>query len=332
MEYYVVLILTSLAINAILALGLNLQFGLTGVLNFGYIVFVAIGAYITSVTTLGPGAPGFIQTYIIHASLPWPIPLLLGGLAAAALAALFAVIALRDLRSDYQAIAMIALAQVLWILIGNERRIFNGYQGLAGIPRPFSGVLANAAPIVNDLSYLVICILFLAGTLLLCRRIYRSPLGRVMRAVKDDEVVPESFGRSSLQIRLVAFVLGSFIAGVGGGLLVEHDSAFGTNGWVPIETFIIFAAVIIGGAGNNLGAIAGAAVVLVALNEATRFLPSAIPASIIQPMRGILIGILMLLVLRFRPEGLLPERRARLYRSKGDRQSQPPVASKLQKV
>lgn len=327
MQYYVLLVATSLAINAILALGLNLQFGFTGVLNFGYIVFVATGAYITAATTLGEGAPGFIQTYIIQWSLPWPLPLLLGGLAAAVLAALMAFVALKDLRSDYQAIAMIALAQVLWIAIGNQPAIFNGYQGLAGIPRPFTDALADAAPIVNDLVFLAITVVFLSGTLYLCRRVYRSPLGRVMRAVKDDEVVPESFGRSSLRIRLTAFVLGSFIAGVGGGLLVEHDSAFGSNGWVPIETFIIFAAVIIGGMGNNLGAVAGAAVVLVGLNEATRFIPSSIPSAIIQPLRGILIGVLMLLVLRFRPEGLFPERRLRLYPPRKTRSSDVPVPS-----
>lgn len=313
MEYYVLLVVTSLAINAIFALGLNLQFGFAGVLNFGYIVFVAMGAYVTAVTTLGGGASGFVQTYIIKWSLPWPVPLLLGGLAAGALALVMAFVALRDLRSDYQAIAMIALAQVLWIAIGNQPEIFNGYQGLAGIPRPFAAQLFSATPLVNDLVFLLITVVFLAATFYVCRRVYRSPLGRVMRAVREDDVVPESFGRGSLKIRLTAFVLGSFIAGVGGGLLVEHDSAFGSNGWVPIETFIIFAAVIIGGMGNNLGAIAGAAVVMVGLNEATRFLPSAIPASVVEPMRGILIGVLMLLVLRFRPQGLFPENRFRLY-------------------
>ncbi len=317
MEYYLLLIATSLAINAILALALNLQFGFTGVLNFGYIVFVATGAYITAATTLGQGSPGFIQTYVIRWSMPWPLPLLAGGLVAAALAAIVAVIALRDLRSDYQAVAMIALAQILWTTIGNQSNIFNGYQGLAGVPRPFTDALASASPLVNDLVFLCICVAFMAGTLYLCRRIFRSPLGRVMRAVRDDEVVPESFGRGSLRIRLTAFVLGSFLAGVGGGLLVEHDSAFGSNGWVPIETFIIFAAVIIGGMGSNLGAIVGATLVLVGLNESTRFLPSSlIPAATIQPLRGILIGFLMILVLRFKPAGIIPERRVRLYRKR----------------
>jgi len=331
MEYYILLIATSLAINSIFALSLNLQFGLTGVLNFGYIVFVAVGAYITSVTTLGHGAPGFLQTYIVRWDLPWPLPLLAGGLASAVLAALVAVVALKELRSDYQAIAMIAVAQVLWIIVGNSTSLFNGYQGLAGIPRPFTDALASSSPLINDLVFLGICLVFLAACLLLCRRIYRSPLGRIMRAIKDDEVVPESFGRGSLRIRFTAFVLGSFIAGVGGGLLVEHDSAFGSNGWVPIETFIIFAAVIIGGMGNNLGSILGAAVVLVGLNEATRFLPSSIPAATVQPLRGILIGVLMLLVLRFRPEGLIPERRNRLYQKRLNRpvpQAATPALSK----
>ena len=326
MEYYLVLIATSLAINSILALALNLQFGLTGVLNFGYIVFVAVGAYFTAVTTLGKGTTGFTQTYFLHWSLPWPLPLLAGGLASAVLALLIAFVALRDLRSDYQAIAMISLAQVLWVIVGNQTSLFNGFQGLAGIPRPFAGALASVSPLVGDLVFLAISVVFLAGTAYLCSRIYRSPLGRMMRTVKDDEVVAESFGRGTLRIRLIAFVTGSFLAGVGGGLLVEHDSAFGSNGWVPIETFIIFAAVIIGGMGNNVGAVVGAAVVLVGLNEATRFLPSSIPAEIVQPLRGILIGGLMIVMLRFRPQGILPERRGRLYRKPAKR-SEPVSAS-----
>lgn len=316
MEYYLILVGTGFAINAILALALNLQFGLTGVLNFGFIVFVAMGAFITAVTTIGKGAPGFLQTYIIQWDLPWPLPLLMGGFASAILAFLLAFVALKDLRSDYQAITMIALAQVLWVAIGNNPHLFNGYQGMAGIPRPFAQSLANVSQMEFDSIFLGITLGILLLTIFITRRIYRSPLGRVMRAIKDDEVVAESFGRSSLRIRLIAFVLGAFIAGVGGGLIVEHDSAFGSNGWIPIETFIIFAAVIIGGMGNNVGSIMGAAFVLVGLNEATRFLPSSIPSSIIEPLRGILIGVLMLVVLRFRPQGIVPERRHNLYRKR----------------
>lgn len=313
MLFYLIEIATLIAINVIFALGLNIQFGYVGVLNVGYIAFVAIGAYITAVTSLGNTDSGFTQTFILHWNLPWPLPLLVGGIAAAAVGLLLATVTLRNLRADYLAIATLSLAQVLYTIVANNDGLFNGAQGLAGVPRPFDDQLATANQDVYGLVFLVIAVIFAGLLFLACRQLQRSPLGRFMRAVREDEVVTESFGRRPVVARLVALGIGCFFAGIGGGLLVEYQSAFGSQAWFPLETFIIFAAVIVGGTGNNLGAVVGAAVVLVGINESTRFLPSSLPPELIGPGRGVLIGVLLILFLRFRPQGLLPETRVRLY-------------------
>jgi len=317
MLYYAIIILTLIALNAILVMGLNIQFGYAGVLNFGYVTFVAVGAYVTAVSTLGKGNSNFVQQYILHWSLPWPLPLILAGLVSAALGALMAVVALRRLRSDYLAIATISMSQVIWTVIGNDTPLFNGWQGLAGVPQPFAIPLQNASQVTTSIVFLIISVVMAVLVYIGSRLLYRSPLGRLMRSVREDDVVTETFGHSAFKIKFIAFVIGCFVAGVGGGLLVEYQSAYSTNAWLPIETFIIWAALIIGGTGNNLGAIVGSAVVLVGINEATRFLPSFIDPSILQPIRGILIGALMLVVLKFMPAGLISERRIKLYKTKG---------------
>ncbi|MBJ7610021.1 MAG: branched-chain amino acid ABC transporter permease [Candidatus Dormibacteraeota bacterium] len=313
MLFYLIEIVTLIAINVIFALGLNIQFGYVGVLNVGYIAFVAIGAYITAVTSLGNTENGFTQLYILHWNVPWPLPVLFGGLAAAAVGLLLATVTLRNLRADYLAIATLSLAQVLYTIVANNDSLFNGAQGLAGVPRPFDAQLADASQEVYGLVFLIIAVIFAAILFLATRQLQRSPLGRFMRAVREDEVVAESFGRRPLVARLAALGIGCFFAGIGGGLLIEYQTAFGSQAWFPLETFIIFAAVIVGGTGNNLGAVVGAAIVLVGINESTRFLPASIPSELVGPGRGVLIGVLLILFLRFRPQGLLPETRVRLY-------------------
>ena len=321
MSYYILTIGTLFAINVILVLGLNVQFGYAGVLNFGYIAFVAIGSYVTSATSLGGGSSQYyVQQYILGWNLPWPLPVILGGLASAAMGLLVAFIAIRRLRSDYLAISTIAMSLVLWTVIGNETWLFNGWQGVAGVPRPFASQLQNAPQVASDAIFFGICVAVAVLVFIACRQLYHTPLGRSWRAVREDDVAAESSGHPSFQRKLSAFVVGCFIAGIGGGLLAEYATAFSTSAWLPLETFFIWAAMIVGGPGNYLGAVLGAAIVLVGLNEGTRYLPSVVDPATVQALRGVAIGVLMLLVLKFRPEGLIPERRIHLYkREKGAR-------------
>jgi branched-chain amino acid transport system permease protein len=306
MAFFLLLLLALGSMYAILAVGLNLQYGQAGILNFTFYTFAAIGAYMTAVTTMGhPPATYGHQTYILQWSLPWPVGLLIGGLAAAALGFVIALVAFRRLREDYLAIVTISAGFIIWNIVAQDPRYFNGAIGLVGIPPiskslPFGSVEYTAAIFGISLAILLAC-------LWLVRRIYRSPYGRVLRALREDEVVAASFGKNVFAAQLWAFEIGCFMAGVGGGLFVLYLGAWNPNGWEPPESFLLLAAVIIGGTGNYYGAILGAFLIGQAVVEGTRFLPILLAPNTVGAVRNMCIGIALILIIRYRPAGLLPE-------------------------
>ena len=145
---------------------------------------------------------------------------------------------------------------------------------------------------------------------LFANRLYRSPLGTVMRAVREDQDVVDAFGKSSFRIRMVAMVIGAVIVGIGGILEIQYIGALSPSGWSPSATFVVWAALLIGGRANNLGSFVGSVVVAVLFNQVTRFLPSISPsyAYLVPNLRNLIIGVLVIAVLWFRPQGLIPER------------------------
>jgi branched-chain amino acid transport system permease protein len=312
--YWVTLLITA-TIYITVVLGLNIQYGIAGVLNFSYITFVAVGAYITAAVTLGNSNQyGIIQTFILHWSLPWPVALLLAGAASAVLSLILLFAVMQRLRSDYMAISVVALGTVIWTVIGNVNSLFNGVQGLSGVPRPYSdlGIDSNGG-LTGDLVFLCITSVIALAAYMVARRIYSSPFGRLLRGVREDPDVVATFGRSVIRARGAAFVLGSFMAGVGGGLLVMQVGAWNPDAFLPPETFILFAAVIIGGSGRPLGAVVGSVLVIVAFTEALRYLPTTFSASVVGGVQLIAIGLLLILMVRFRPQGLFPENTRAIY-------------------
>ncbi len=252
--------------------GLNLQFGEAGILNFAYIGFVAIGAYITGVTSSGQPLPGSGQIYILGASLPFPLDLLAGGVASCLLAVVVAFIAFRRLRSDYLAMVLISISLVMYDLINNYVPLFDGADGLNTVPMPLSGVLNLDAN--SFLIFFAILSVVIGGFMwLVMSRITRSPLGRTLRAIRDDPDVVSAMGKNVFRYQLTAMLIGAFYAGIGGGLIIEFSSSFNTSAWLPAETFLIFAALIIGGLGNNSGVVIGAFVVPVLFTQLPKFLP-----------------------------------------------------------
>lgn len=306
--YYVVTVGVVFVTYNILTFGLNIQFGYTGIPNFTYMTFWAAGAYFTGVTTLGPSSTPGVQ-YILGLAWAWPLPLLAGAVAAGLLGVVVGVIALGRLRSDYLAIVTFSLGFVAYDFVGSFRPLFNGFDGIYGVTPPFSNVL----PL--DLNGYLIFFLCLSTIIMLllwwaANRIYSSALGRTMRAIRDDIDVSEALGKDTFRFRLTAMVIGCIYAGVAGGLTVEFITAMNTSAWAATETFIVWAAMLLGGRANNLGSVLGTLLLPVLFVEGTRFIPQ-IPSypTLVPGLRVMIIGALLILILWVRPQGLLPEKR-----------------------
>ena len=311
---YIITLLFFFFLYAILNWGLNIQFGRTGILNFAYIAFVAVGAYITGVFSLGRPLSGSGESYIFGWHLPFPVPLVLGGLASCVLGLVIGLVAFRRLRSDYLAIVMISLSIVLYDVITNYTQLFDGSDGLNSVPQPFAGAFNLNA---NSFTYVFTAF---AGVLALLMwwvmsRITRSPLDRTFRAIRDDPDVVRSTGKNPFRYQMTSLLIGSFYAGIGGGLLMYFVSAFNPSAWTTPETFVIFAAVIIGGSGNNTGAVIGSLAVPVIFVELPKLLPQlgSNPA-LISEIDNMIIGVLLIVTLWFRPQGLVPERKTSFAR------------------
>lgn len=310
MTYYVFTLVFFLFDYWILAMGLNIQYGETGILNFAYIGFVAIGAYFTGVFSLHSAAHSG-QFYILGLGLPFPINLVLGGLATMCFAFVVALISLRRLRTDYLAIVLISLSLVLYDFCNNYVGIFNGADGLYNVPEPFAkpfGLNVNSfIPFFACLTGVVSVLMWLVMS-----RVTRSPLGRTFRAIRDDRVVAAALGKDVFRMQLKSMLIGSFYAGIGGGLLIQFGGSFNPTAWLPGETFVVFAVLLVGGVGNNIGMLVGALLVETLLIHLPAFLPE-IPGhpGLIEYFDNAVVGIVLMLVLWFRPQGVVPERRRR---------------------
>ncbi|MGI8563445.1 MAG: branched-chain amino acid ABC transporter permease [Candidatus Dormibacter sp.] len=309
--YYLTTLVVFFFIFAISTWGLNLQFGTAGILNFTYITFFAIGGYFTGVSMLGRPDALSNMRYILGLNLPFPIALLVGATAAGVLGLLVGLVALRRLRSDYLAIVTVSVGAIVYDFVNVNTGLFNGADGIAGIPYPFNDSL-NLDPNTYTFFYIALTGLVTLVLGLLAFRIYNSPLGRTLRAIREDADVASAFGKDSYRFRMIAMVVGCVYAGIAGGLLVGFISALNPGGWVAGETFLLYAALLLGGRGNNWGALLGAFLVPVLFQEATRYLPQ-IPghAELIPALRNMIVGGLLIAVLWFRPEGILPERKAK---------------------
>jgi branched-chain amino acid transport system permease protein len=309
-QFYISTLLVYLGVDVMACWGLNLQFGVAGLVNFAYIVFQAAGAYTAAVLTLGPAARGGFQQYVGGARWPFPLPILAAGVVGGLLAVVVGSFAIRRLRSDYEAMVMLVVSLIATSIATNQTGLVNGPNGLALVPKP----LATAVHL-SPIGYQWLFVAITAGT---CGCVYwlvhivtSSPFGRALRAVRDNEQAAAALGKNVTGLRMLAFVLGGMIAGVSGAILVEFISAWSPGAWLYPETFVYFTAVIVGGSGNNLGATVGALLVPVAFLEATRFIPQFGPPGFIDALQWMVVGALALVFLWFWPRGLIPERRRR---------------------
>lgn len=306
--YYLATLAVYFCTYCILTWGLDIQFGQAGILDFAYITFFAIGAYTTGVLTLGPANSASIS-YVLGFGWSFLPAMFISALAAAAVGFVVGVVALSRLRSDYLAIVTVAFGTIALSFVGNFTPLFNGYEGLYNVPQAFNNVLT-----FDPNSYILFFVLVSVVTALVlwgvAVRIRQSPFGRSLRAIRDDADVASAYGKNVFKFRMLAMVIGCAFAGIAGSLIVTFVGAFSPGGWAIGETFVIWVAMLVGGRGNPLGAIVGALLVPVIFTEATRFLP-AVPGhpELIGAGRDVLIGVLLILTLRFRPQGILPERK-----------------------
>ena len=311
-QYYATVLLVYLGVDVLSVWSLNLQYGLTGIYNFAWILFQSIGAYTAAVLTLGSSTAntGF-QHYILGASLPFPVPLLVAGAVAGILSFPVGFIALRRLRADYQATVMLVISVIALLVVSNVNGLFNGTPGLSLIPAPLRTSL-HVSTLGYSWLYVLYGALVCAITYIFVHRVTSSPLGRALRAVRDNEGAAEALGKHVTKLRMFSFTLGNVIAGMSGALLVQFISAWSPGAWSYVETLIILTAIIVGGTGNNGGVMIGALLVPVVFLEATRFIPTSFaPAAVVDAVQWVVVGGLALAFLWFRPQGILPERRRR---------------------
>ncbi len=292
MTAYLVAMLILAGIYCLLALGLNLHWGYTGLINFGHVGFFAIGAYTSALATT---------------ALAWPIPA--GFVAAVALAGASAyplgLVSIR-LRTDYLAIVTLGFSEVIRAFLVNERWLTKGTQGLSYIPRPFQQLPTG----LNEVVFLIVVLLLLAAAFWMVRRLGRSPFGRTLEAIRENEEAAQSLGKYVASFKIRSFVIGAAIAGAAGSLYAHYINYVVPEQFLPLVTFYVWMAVILGGSGSNRGVILGTLVLMLFL-EGSRFVKDFIPFVSdvkLAALRFMAVGLGLVGLLLYRPQGILGRR------------------------
>ena len=299
---YALSLLTMGGLYAVLTLGLNLQWGMAGMLNVGVAGFFAIGAYVSAILTtplsdshLGgyalPVPVGLVAAMLISAALAWGVGRLCVGL-----------------RADYLAIATIGIGEIIRLVFKNEIWATNGARGISRVPRPFE----TWPEPWNQIAFAVLVLLIVVLIYVALERAYRSPWGRAMLAIRDSEGAARAIGKNVERYRMQAFVLGCAVMGLGGALFAHYVKIITPQTTEPLATtFLVWVMLIAGGSGNNRGAILGA-FVLWAIWSGTEIVAGFLPSELstrISYVRVFLIGLFLQIVLQNFRGGLLPERR-----------------------
>lgn len=292
-------ILNLIAINAILALSLNLIYGITGMFSLGHAGFMAIGAYVSALLIIPPAQKQSmwiledIYPFLLNLNTPFVISLIIAGLVAAFFGWLIALPVLR-LGGDYLGIATLGFAEIIRILITNTPRLTNGSLGLKGIPAHATLLMSWG------------CL----GIVLLCMVcMLRSNFGGVLRAVRDDEVAAKMMGVNTFRVRVLAFTLGCFGGGLGGALMGNLITTIDPKMFMITQTYNILMIIVVGGLGSVTGSLIGSVLVTVML-EWLRFVENPITLGSINipgipGMRMVIFSLLLIVVIIFRREGIM---------------------------
>lgn len=299
-------------IYLILAWALNLQWGYLGIFNFGVVAFFMVGAYTSALFSVGP--PGEFEQYIEIIQLPVPLNWIAGMLAAGILA-LFVGLPVLRLRHDYLAIVTIGIAQILRSVANSTDGFVNRNEGLQGLSKPFEPYLHDLLRLigidrVDQLANLLVIAFFVSLIGLFFYLLTTTPWARTLRLLRDSEAAAPAFGKNIAALRLQTFVIGSMIIGFAGALSASISSVISPSSFNDFErTFLVWVMVIVGGSGRNLGTIIGV-LLITGLWFGVSLFQEILPSFIddVESLRLIVIGVIMLLFLIFRPNGILPEK------------------------
>ncbi len=284
MAAYIAHYLVMVGIYTILATSLNLLVGYCGIFSLAQAAIYGIGAYASALAALKLGL-GFWGGLMVAAFV--------GALAAA----LVAIPSLR-VAGDYYIVASFGLQVVILTVFINWTSLTNGHAGLPGIPRPrVFGFVVD-----NPFKYVVLSLALAAVTYAICRRLTNSAFGRVLRAIRDDEIAVQATGKNVVLVKIVITAISSALGALGGSLYAHYITYINPSSFTLDESIFITSLVILGGTERLAGPVVGA-FILLAVPEALKFL--AIPDTVAAPMRQILYGALLILFMFVRPEGIL---------------------------
>lgn len=296
---YNIRVLNLCAIYAILGMSMNLINGVTGLFSLGHAGFMAVGAYVTALLTMPPAVKEqnfFLEPIVpvlANINLPFPIAITVGGIFAAFVAFLIGAPVLR-LRGDYLAIATLGFSEIIRIIITNTQSITNGALGLKSIPGTTNLWWTYGTAIL---------------TLYIMFAIVNSSYGKAFKSIREDEIAAESMGVNLFKHKVMAFVIGAFFAGVGGGLLASLQGAINPLMFRFILTFNVVLVVVLGGMGSMSGSVISAFIVTSGL-ETLRVLDESINIGPIQMagipgLRMVVFSTMLMIVVIFFQRGLM---------------------------
>jgi branched-chain amino acid transport system permease protein len=283
---YLLHILIMVCIYSIVSMSLNVLAGYTGLLSVSHAAFYGIGAYTTALLALNAGLPFWINI---------PAGIIISGVIAF-------LVAWPSLRTydDYFVITTFAFQIIVFSILNNWVSFTGGPLGLPGIPQPeIFGI-----KISSHVSFLIFVITFAVLTYIFLNRLMDSPFGRILKAIREDEIFTTSLGKDVMKFKLTAFIIGASIASISGSLYAYYISFIDPTSFTIMESIFILSIVIIGGAGNLKGSIVGSAL-LIFIPEMLRFV--GMPNSIAANMRQIFYGLLLVMFMMFRPQGIMGE-------------------------
>jgi branched-chain amino acid transport system permease protein len=295
-------VITLIGIYALVTLAVNLHYGYAGLMSFGVVGFLAIGAYTYAILTVGQ--PVGEDKYLVGFNLPWWVAFL----AAGGVTTFFAfIIGLPTLRveGDYLLIVTFAFAEVIQKLLSNEAWLTNGTRGFINIHQPLRDLIPGQ-------NYQIILAGFIVVIVTICfwiaQRVGKAPFGRTLRAMRDNEIAALSTGKNVYLFKMQIFLLGAAMIGLAGAMYawymtIAMPSIFGMS-----VSFAAWIALVIGGTGNNKGAILGA-IVLLGAQQTVKFIqltPDLAP--MVSAIQLMIEGLVLVVILRFWPRGLIPEK------------------------